>query len=53
MTAAVVFAQQALWGVPAMISPEVKADNTVTFRLDAPKASSVVVAGDFSPVDLN
>lgn len=49
MTAAVVFAQQALWGVPAMISPEVKADNTVTFRLDAPKASSVVVAGDFSP----
>ena len=32
-----------------MISPEVKADNTVTFRLDAPKASSVVVAGDFSP----
>ncbi len=49
MTAAVVFAQQALWGIPTMISPEVKADNTVTFRLDAPKASSVVVAGDFSP----
>lgn len=28
-------AQQALWGVPTIISPEVHPDKTVTFRLMA------------------
>lgn len=42
-------AQQALWGVPALISPEINADNTVTFRLKAPGASNVQVTGDFIP----
>ena len=27
-------AQQALWGVPTIISPEVNQDKTVTFRLE-------------------
>lgn len=40
-------AQQALWGVPALVSPEINPDNTVTFRLKAPGASSVKVTGDF------
>lgn len=42
-------AQQALWGVPKLISPEVNADNTVTFRFEAPKAIKVEVTGDFLP----
>lgn len=42
-------AQQALWGVPEMNSPEINGDNTVTFRLKAPNASSVKVKGDFLP----
>lgn len=42
-------AQQALWGVPQLISPEVNADQTVTFRLNAPAAKSVQVTGDFLP----
>ena len=47
-----VSAQQAIWGVPQMISPEVNTDGTVTFRLDAPEASSVRVSGDFfAPAD--
>lgn len=42
-------AQQALWGVSEVISPEVNADKTVTFRLNAPKAALVQVTGDFLP----
>lgn len=42
-------AQQALWGVPQMVSPEIHADNTVTFRLMAPEASKVQLTGDFLP----
>lgn len=42
-------AQQALWGVPTIISPEVHPDKTVTFRLNAPKAGKVQVTGDFLP----
>jgi enterochelin esterase family protein len=34
---------------PPISSPEVAADGKVTFRLEAPKASSVSVAGDFGP----
>ena len=45
----VAFAQQALWGVAPVVSPEVHDDNTVTFRLKAPKAVKVQVTGDFLP----
>ena len=43
------FAQQALWGGAAVISPEIHEDNTVSFRLKAPKAVRVQVTGDFLP----
>ncbi|MCD7978340.1 MAG: esterase [Tannerellaceae bacterium] len=43
------FAQQALWGGQDIISPEIHPDNTVTFRLAAPKAVKVQVTGDFLP----
>lgn len=43
------FAQQALWGGEAIVSPEIKANNTVTFRLNAPKAQKVEITGDFLP----
>ena len=36
-------AQQALWGVPQVISPEINPDNTVTFRLKAPDVSQAFV----------
>lgn len=42
-------AQQALWDSRAVASPEINADNTVTFRLFAPRAGDVVVTGDFLP----
>lgn len=42
-------AQQALWGVPTIVSPEVNNDKTVTFRLNAPGAKRVQVTGDFLP----
>lgn len=41
------FAQEAIWGVNSLISPEVHPDNTVTFRFKAPKAVRVQVVGDF------
>lgn len=44
-------AQQAIWGVPTIISPDIHEDNTVTFRLDAPKAGQVLVTGDFLPTE--
>jgi len=34
---------------PVIVSPEVSNDGRVTFRLQAPKASSVFVSGDFGP----
>lgn len=40
-------AQQSIWGVPALQSPEINDDNTVTFRLKAPGASNVEIIGDF------
>lgn len=40
-------AQQALWGSPQLLSPEIHDNNTVTFRLRAPKAVRVQVTGDF------
>ncbi|MCD8209086.1 MAG: esterase, partial [Bacteroidales bacterium] len=42
-------AQQALWGGPQVVSPDIHEDNTVTFRLLAPNAGSVQVTGDFLP----
>ena len=42
-----VLAQQALGGGSKIISPEILENNTVTFRLRAPKAVKVQVAGDF------
>ncbi|MGI6814894.1 alpha/beta hydrolase-fold protein [Bacteroides sp. KG123] len=46
---AMTFAQQALWGGAPVVSPEIHDDNTVTFRLKAPKAMKVQVTGDFLP----
>ncbi len=43
------FAQQALWGAAPIVSPEVKPDHTVTFRIQAPDADSVQITGDFLP----
>lgn len=43
------FAQQALWGVTTIKSPDIHSDNSVTFRLRAPKANSVQITGDFLP----
>ena len=45
----IMFAQQALWGGEAIVSPEIHEDNTVTFRLRSPKAIKVEVTGDFLP----
>ncbi len=42
-------AQQAIWGVMPLVSPQVNPDNTVTFRFAAPDAEKVVVTGDFLP----
>ncbi len=42
-------AQQALWGGSQIVSPEIHPDNTVTFRIAAPKAVKVQVTGDFLP----
>ncbi len=45
------FSQQALWGGATIVSPEVNADNSVTFRLLAPAVKSVQVTGDFLPTE--
>ena len=44
-------AQQALFGGPGVVSPELNADGTVTFRFQAPKAVKVEVTGDFLPTE--
>lgn len=46
---AMTFAQQALWEGASVVSPEVHDNNTVSFRLKAPKAVKVQVTGDFLP----
>lgn len=43
------FSQQALWGGSDIVSPEVHADNTVTFRVLAPDAKDVRLTGDWVP----
>lgn len=40
--------QQALFDASNLKSPEINADNSVTFRVYAPKAETVIVNGDFS-----
>ena len=47
----VAMAQEAIWGRQAVVSPEIHDDNTVTFRMRAPKAIKVEVTGDFFGVD--
>ena len=44
-----VYSQQALWGGEEVVSPEIRPDNKVTFRLNAPGALKVEVTGDFLP----
>ena len=47
------FAQQALWGGPQVVSPEInQEEGTVTFRYRAPKAVKVTVSGDFLPTQV-
>ncbi|MDX9725668.1 MAG: alpha/beta hydrolase-fold protein [Bacteroidales bacterium] len=43
------WSQQALFGGTNIISPEVNADNTVTFRFMAPDAREVRISGDWMP----
>lgn len=45
------FAQQALFGGQDIKSPEIKADNSVVFRLFAPNADTVQITGDFLPTE--
>ena len=45
------YAQQALWGAADIVSPEVKEDNTVTFRFQAPDAKEVKISGDWMPAE--
>ena len=40
------FAQQALGPGTGLVSPEINADNTVTFRYQNPKAITVRLSGD-------
>ena len=47
------FSQQALWGIPTILSPEVNPDNTVTIRVVAENAQKVQVTGDFLPPQKN
>lgn len=46
---ATAFAQQAIWGVISLKSPDIHSDNNVTFRLKAPKVNTVKITGDFLP----
>lgn len=48
LSAFCVFGQQALWDKSQIKSPEINSDNTVTFRIFAPKAETVSVEGDFA-----
>ena len=47
LAAASLSAQQSLWAGQTAKSPEINPDNSVTFRLVAPKAVKVQVGGDF------
>jgi len=43
------YAQQSLFAGSQIVSPEINADKTVTFRYQAPKAVKVQITGDFLP----
>lgn len=43
--------QEALFGGPEIVSPEIKSDHAVTLRLMAPNATSVQVTGDMLPTE--
>jgi enterochelin esterase family protein len=45
------FAQQALYGGSAVVSPEIHKDNTVSFRIQAPEAAEVKLTGDWMPAE--
>jgi len=45
------YAQQALWGAAEIVSPEINADNSVTFRYAAPDAKEVKLSGDWMPAE--
>lgn len=45
------YTQQALFGGPQIISPEIHDDNSVTFRVNVPNADTVVIMGDFLPAE--
>lgn len=45
------YAQQALWGGPEIVSPEIHSDNSVTFRFKAPDADEVKLFGDWMPAE--
>ncbi|MBK5723106.1 esterase [Dysgonomonas sp. Marseille-P4677] len=47
------FSQQALWGTSEIVSPEIHSDNRVTFRLKAPQAKDVRIAGDWIDGSVN
>ena len=49
MSGVAAMAQQALFSSANVVSPEINADGTVTFRLYAPKAITVKLTGDFLP----
>jgi len=42
-------AQQSLFGGQQINSPEIYDDNTVTFRIEAPNATEIKIAGDWMP----
>ncbi|MFA9390587.1 MAG: esterase [Prolixibacteraceae bacterium] len=44
-------AQQALWGAPPIVSPEIHENHSVTFRFLAPNADTVRITGDFLPTE--
>ncbi len=43
--------QQSLIGGQQITSPEINDDNTVTFRVEAPKATEVKISGDWMPAE--
>lgn len=49
LSTSVLYAQQDLLGGNQIISPEIRADRTVTFRLKAPDASKVAISGNWMP----
>ena len=49
----IAFGQQALYDAATVVSPQINDDNSVTFRLNVPKAITVTVSGDFEGDDGN